>query len=108
MVTSYSRGHKIRYNGTEWVDCKTGFAFSDNKPCGNCGLMPGHEGIDPCLNGIITALNKGGIKTIASCCGHGRQPGSIILEDGRELIIVRDFETARMMEKKLEYRGISK
>ena len=107
MITSFNRGHKIKYTGEEWVDCKTGFAFSDKEPCKLCGKIPGDSGIDPCLNNIIIALNNSGIETVASCCGHGRQPGSIILKDGRELIIVRDFETARKIEKKLEYPGIN-
>jgi len=108
MIKSHNRGHEIQYTGKEWIDCQTGFAFSDNEPCSHCKKVPGDSGIDPCLNNIIKALNDSGIKTIASCCGHGRQPGSIILGDGRELIIVRDFKTTRMIEKKLEYHGISR
>jgi len=82
-----------------WVDCETGFAISENKPCSLCGKFPGSGGIDPCLKKIIKALNDGGIKTKASCCGHGRRPGNIVLEDGRELIICRNFETARIVDK---------
>lgn len=108
MIKSTNRGHDIEFKGNEWKDCKTGFAFSDNVPCSNCGRVPGDKGYDPCLNEIITALNDVGIKSIASCCGHGRQPGSIVLKDGRELIIVRDFETARKIEKDLNYSGIIK
>lgn len=49
----------------------------------------GRDGIwcDPCLEPIIRALNTGGIRTVASCCGHSRAPGSIALADGRWLII---------------------
>jgi hypothetical protein len=43
--------------------------------------------IDPCLATIVRALNSAGVETVASCCGHGRQPGSIVLADGRELLI---------------------
>lgn len=43
--------------------------------------------IDACLAPIIAALNEGGILTAASCCGHGKGDGSIILHDGRELVI---------------------
>ncbi len=42
---------------------------------------------DPCLAPLIVALNSSGIKTVASCCGHGKIPGNIALADGRELII---------------------
>ena len=107
MVTSLNRGHKIMFTEKGWIDCKTGFAFSDNVPCSSCGKVPGDSGIDPCLDNIIKALNNNGIETVASCCGHGRQPGSIILKDGREIIIVRDFKTAREVEKKLQYPGIT-
>ena len=55
--------------------------------------------IDDCLVPIIKALNNGGVKTIASCCGHGNRWGNIILSDGRELIIAPDFESARAFDK---------
>lgn len=42
---------------------------------------------DPCLVPLVAALNFGGIKTVASCCGHGEQEGRIALADGRELIV---------------------
>jgi len=56
-------------------------------------------GIDRCIAPIVRALNAWGIRTVASCCGHNNRPGSIILEDGRELIIAPDFETARHVDK---------
>ena len=43
--------------------------------------------IDYCIHPIVAALNAGNIRTVASCCGHGAQDGSIALEDGRELVI---------------------
>ena len=43
--------------------------------------------IDYCIHHIIAALNAGGIRTIASCCGHEKMKGNILLEDGRVLII---------------------
>jgi hypothetical protein len=45
------------------------------------------QGIDFCVVGIVSALNAAGIETRASCCGHGKRDGNIILEDGRILII---------------------
>lgn len=42
---------------------------------------------DPCIASVVVALNAWGIKTVASCCGHGERPGSIVLADGRELTI---------------------
>lgn len=45
------------------------------------------KAIDCCVAPIVEALNAHGILTTASCCGHGKGPGSIILQDGRELMI---------------------
>lgn len=45
------------------------------------------QGIDFCIAHIIAALNAGNITTLASCCGHGDITGSIILDDGRELVV---------------------
>jgi hypothetical protein len=47
----------------------------------------------------VKALNDAGIETIASCCGHGKRPGNIVLKDGRELIIAPDFEAGRMIDR---------
>lgn len=54
---------------------------------------------DPCIAPIVKALNGGGIRTIASCCGHGHRPGRITLADGRELFIAPDFDTASEIER---------
>jgi len=51
------------------------------------------QSIDACIADIVRALNKGGVKTKASCCGHGETPGDIILCDGRNLTITtRDIK----------------
>ena len=36
---------------------------------------------------LVRTLNKGGIMTISSCSGHGKELGHIWLKDGRVLII---------------------
>ena len=43
--------------------------------------------IDFCIANIVAALNAANITTLASCCGHGEITGSIILDDGRELVV---------------------
>lgn len=48
--------------------------------------------IDYCIHHIVAALNAGGIRTKASCCGHGKKDGRIDLEDGRILIIVNNAD----------------
>jgi hypothetical protein len=50
---------------------------------------------DPEIADLVSALNGGGVSTVASCSGHGNTHGNIALRDGRELIIAADFETAR-------------
>jgi hypothetical protein len=57
--------------------------------------------VDSCIAPIVQALNDAGIKTIASCCGHNNRPGNIILDDGRELFIVPNYEFARKLDSKL-------
>lgn len=45
------------------------------------------QSIDFCIAHIVSALNAGGILTVASCCGHNKIDGSIVLDNGIELII---------------------
>jgi len=54
-------------------------------------------GLDECIADLVIALNNAGFRTVASCCGHGKQPGSIILADGRELLIMPTQDIARMV-----------
>lgn len=45
-----------------------------------------------CRHGItcaILVLVPGGVDMRASCCGHGKGPGEILLQDGRRLVIER-------------------
>jgi hypothetical protein len=49
-----------------------------------------HKDIDACIAPIVLALNNAGIRTKASCCGHFRMPGSIILEDGSWIMVMSE------------------
>jgi hypothetical protein len=51
-------------------------------------------GVDKCIVPLVKALNESGLTTIASCCGHGKQPTSVILENDRRLVIYETFEDA--------------
>jgi len=42
--------------------------------------------IDFCVADIVAALNAANIRTVASCCGHGKMDGNVLLED-REIVI---------------------
>jgi hypothetical protein len=35
----------------------------------------------------VAALNAANITTEASCCGHGKIDGNIVLEDGRRILV---------------------
>lgn len=51
---------------------------------------------DPCISDVVSALNQYGLRTVASCCGHGHRPGLVSLSDGRTLVIASDDELARI------------
>lgn len=64
------------------------------------GERHGRDGVwcDPCLVPLIKALNDGGLRTVASCCGHGRMVGNVALADGRVLLIAPDAASVRWPE----------
>lgn len=49
--------------------------------------------VDRCISTIVECLNRGGVLTRSSCCGHGKGPGEIALQDGRVLEIKSDVPT---------------
>ena len=55
--------------------------------------------VDSCIAALVQALNDAGIATEACCCGHNKGLGVIMLGDGRELMIAKDFKTARKIER---------
>jgi hypothetical protein len=54
--------------------------------------------IDRCIAPIVKALNDGGVATIACCCGHKRGFGNIVLEDGREILLCKNYDQARQID----------
>lgn len=70
----------------------------DHSPNREAAMVVIREGIwcDPCLEPLVRALNDGGLQTIASCCGHGHRPGTVILADGRWLVLASDDEARRI------------
>ena len=82
-------------------------AHIDKAPCQRCDSPGGEitlrnqvsmplngrvQCIDFCIHHIVAALNAGGIRTVASCCGHEKMPGRIDLEDGRTLAIANNAD----------------
>ena len=53
------------------------------------------KAIDSCIASLVKALEDGGIKMRASCCGHFKTDGRIDLEDGRILIITLQQQERR-------------
>ncbi len=63
MIYSYTRGHQIYYNGTEWCYVDNDDIGDYDRPCKKCGRMPTKEGYDACI-GKIDGVTS-------ACCGHG-------------------------------------
>lgn len=49
-------------------------------------------GSDRCIAPLVEALNRGGAETVASCCGHGELPGTIILRDDTWLLVMPEWQ----------------
>ena len=49
--------------------------------------------IDNCIFDLVKLLNENYKTTIASCCGHGKQPTRITFEDKSEIVIL-DYKQA--------------
>lgn len=49
------------------------------------------QDIDFCVADIVAALNAANIITTLSCCGHGKVDALIMLEDGREIFIKKEY-----------------
>src|SRR5688572_23431424 len=103
-VTAHVSSHPVVWDGSQWR-YRDGTPDSC-RPCAHCGLSEvlmevtilahlAHDGqqrqaikgVDACIAQIVRALNDGGVITTSSCCGHGRSDGSILLADGRELVV---------------------
>ena len=63
MVSSYSRGHLIIYEGDKWLYADTKEIYDDSRPCKKCEEYPTKEGYDACIGYIKGAK--------FACCGHG-------------------------------------
>jgi len=103
-ATAYSYGHPVIWDGACWR-YEDGTPIG-SRPCAHCNRAEvpmevtilahlSHDGqqrqavkgVDACIAQIVRALNAGGVTTTSSCCGHGRSDGSILLAEGREIIL---------------------
>lgn len=72
MITSYSRGHKIIWDGTNWRHEDDNSKHDDSRACITCGRRPTKEGYDACLGFIKHSTS--------ACCGHGVDKPYVFLE----------------------------
>jgi hypothetical protein len=72
VISSFIRGHEIRFKSGQWLYADTGEPVEKERPCTRCGEMPTPEGHDACLGTLP------GVKS--ACCGHGKS----------ELILIRE------------------
>lgn len=56
---------------------------------------------DPEIVDLVGALNTRNLRTVASCSGHGGPFGIICMADGRELLILPDWDSTRVAERAL-------
>ena len=73
---------------------------SPNREAAMVKISPG-VWCDPCIESLIRALNDGGVRTVASCCGHHQTLGNIALADGRQLFIAASFDEAALVSTAL-------
>ena len=55
--------------------------------------MPSDHGwkwvpVDACIQPLVRALNAAGLRTANSCCGHGRNYPTVLLADGRAVLVL--------------------
>ena len=55
--------------------------------------------VDSCIYYLLKILNENYKSTIASCCGHGKQPTRISFADHTEIFIARDYDEATKISK---------
>ena len=72
MVSSYSRGHAIYFDGNVWRFEDNDDTANYDRPCARCGKIPTPEGYDACL-GYIDGVSS-------ACCGHGVEEPIMIFE----------------------------
>ncbi len=109
MATASLVGHIVAWNGSNWVYADTGDIIPDSwfdrctrdvwgdkcpidiwRPCKKCGEYPNREGDDFCLGHLGKVLN--------ACCGHGKDEGYIMFENG--ITIRGKFEIENWDKKK--------
>lgn len=55
--------------------------------------------IDYCVARLVAALEAGGLRSIASCCGHGKMPPTVLLEDRTYVVLLTEEEAIDAMKR---------
>jgi len=55
--------------------------------------------IDFCVAHLVATLEAGGLRPIASCCGHGKMPPSVLLEDRTNIVMLTDEQAEETMKR---------
>lgn len=50
--------------------------------------------VDECIADLVDGLQRRGIATRSSCCGHGEMEGYISLPNGMDLLVLNDEQAA--------------
>jgi hypothetical protein len=64
-------------------DCGT-YEHSVPMCIGRCKVVE----VDYCISRLVGALEASGLRPVASCCGHGKMPPSVLLEDDMEVVLL--------------------
>ena len=112
-VISHANGKEVYYSPDEeiWRYTDNNEPVRDMDPCGCCGENPERmlvnvsaessstgrshwkiTEVDACIAPFVEALNNFGILTANCCCGHKKSSGTIILQDGRVLVLMERAE----------------
>ncbi len=59
--------------------------------------------IDRCIAPMVEKLQKAGLEPVASCCGHNRAMGDILLKSGKVLIICHDADSWLWINKRTKF-----
>jgi hypothetical protein len=62
--------------------------FGTNEHCVPLSVHNKVVYVDYCVARLVAALEAGGMNPIASCCGHGIQPPTVLLDDDTWVMVL--------------------
>lgn len=62
--------------------------FGTNEHCVPMCIRGRVVGIDLCIAKLVASLEAGGFGPVASCCGHGKLPPSVIIENDMWILVL--------------------